>query len=539
MKQYWIFYVLNSPFRLNPDAKELYLCAMPKFFPPHFRAIAQALEQIFKEGKYADRVVMETLKADKRRGSQDRAFIAENTYDVVRNYRLLAYLAGDEPRDQEDWWQLIGIRLMMKGKVLPKWHEFSRIHPRTIEKRLETARKRRAIWESVPEWLDERAGRELGDKWPVYLSALNNQAPIFLRVNRLKTAAKQLAKQLAEVGAQTKVIGEETLLVKERKNLFNTAPFKEGLFEVQDLHSQRVVPALELKPGQTLIDACAGAGGKTLHAASLMANKGQIIALDTENWKLKDLRKRARRAGVQNIETRPITSTKVIKRLSGRADRLLLDVPCSGMGVLRRNPDAKWKMTDEFIERMRGTQQEILQRYSRMLKPGGQMVYATCSILPSENREQVDRFLASEAGKEFSLLKDESLAPQAKGGDGFYLAQLVKAATPAKEPIKKSAAAKTAKKKSTPAKADVSKPEKKSSKAKAKADDLKKISGIGPKMAAILQTAGIQTYRQLAEVPSQELVKIIASAGPRFKSVDPDKWKAEANQLLKNKKAKN
>ncbi|MEM7572568.1 MAG: methyltransferase domain-containing protein [Bacteroidota bacterium] len=503
---------------------------MPKFFPPHFRAIAQALEQIFKEGKYADRVVMNTLKADKRRGSQDRAFIAENTYDVVRNYRLLSYLAGDEPRDLEDWWRLIGIRLMMKGKVLPKWHEFSRINPRTVEKRLETARKRRAIWESVPEWLDQRAERELGNKWPGYLSALNNQAPVFLRVNRIKTSPKQLAKALAEFGAITKVIGEETLLVKERKNLFSTAPFKEGLFEVQDLHSQRVAPALDLEAGHTLIDACAGAGGKTLHAASIMGNKGRIIALDTEEWKLKDLRKRARRAGVQNIETRPITSTKVVKRLSGRADRLLLDVPCSGMGVLRRNPDAKWKMTDEFIERMRSTQQDILQRYSRMLKPNGLMVYATCSILPSENREQVDRFLASEAGADFKLLSDESLAPQAKGGDGFYLARLQKAAAK-QQPVTKSAKQQLTSQAPTKPPKTSKKSKAQASKTGAKADDLKKITGIGPKMAAILQTEGISTFAQLAAADQLRLSAILAKAGPRFKSVDLKVWQKQAAEF--------
>jgi 16S rRNA (cytosine967-C5)-methyltransferase len=172
-----------------------------------------------------------------------------------------------------------------------------------------------------------------------------------------------------------------------------------------------------------VIDACAGAGGKTLHLAALMQNKGRILALDTEEWKLKELKKRARRADASNlIETRLIDSTKAIKRLAQSADRLLLDVPCSGLGVLRRNPDAKWKLSPEFLARMHTLQQELLASYSAMVKPGGILVYSTCSILPSENRAQIDRFLAG-PGKGFEFLEDEALMPSA-GFDGFYMCRL-------------------------------------------------------------------------------------------------------------------
>ncbi|MEM6396936.1 MAG: class I SAM-dependent methyltransferase [Bacteroidota bacterium] len=402
---------------------------MPKFFPPHFRAIVEALKAIFEEGQYADRVVAKVLKADKRRGSRDRAFIAENTYEVVRHYRRLCFLAGDEPRSEEDWWRLIGISLMMRGHTLPRWREFERLDPTTIEKRLATAQKRRAVWNSIPDWLDELGEKELPGLWPKYLPALNVQAPVFLRANLLKTNAKELKAKLEKSGTALKVIDEETLVVRERQNLFASPEFKSGLFEVQDIHSQQVARRMELQPGLTLIDACAGAGGKTLHAATLMENRGTILALDIHEWKLKDLRKRAKRAGVQNIETRPVTSSKVIKRLHGRADRLLLDVPCSGLGVLRRNPDAKAKLSMDFIERLRQIQRDILDSYPRMLKPGGVMVYATCSILPSENREQVDRFLGTDLGKDFDLVSDESFAPTPKGGDGFYIAQLKRKAS--------------------------------------------------------------------------------------------------------------
>ena len=181
---------------------------------------------------------------------------------------------------------------------------------------------------------------------------------------------------------------------------------------------------LDPQPGMRVVDACAGGGGKSLHIAALMQSKGVLIALDTVDWKLDALKLRARRAGASNIETRTIDTRKVIKRLHATADRLLLDVPCSGLGVLRRNPDAKWKLQPESIENLKLTQQDILQSYSPIVKTGGTMVYATCSILPSENRQQVDLFLASEAGKGWTLVSDRSILPQDEGYDGFYMALL-------------------------------------------------------------------------------------------------------------------
>jgi 16S rRNA (cytosine967-C5)-methyltransferase len=157
-----------------------------------------------------------------------------------------------------------------------------------------------------------------------------------------------------------------------------------------------------------------------------MDNKGQVIALDIYAHKLNELKRRAKRNGAWNIETRPIESTKVIKKLYDKADRVLIDAPCSGLGVLRRNPDAKWKLQPEFIENIKATQQEILQQYSRIVKDGGKMVYATCSILPSENKEQVDKFLTSDSGKDFTFIKDKSILSHKTGYDGFYMALLEK-----------------------------------------------------------------------------------------------------------------
>jgi 16S rRNA (cytosine967-C5)-methyltransferase len=178
-----------------------------------------------------------------------------------------------------------------------------------------------------------------------------------------------------------------------------------------------------------VVDTCAGAGGKTLHLAALMENKGQIIATDIYGNKLKELKRRAKRAGAHNIDPRAIDSTKVIKKLYGTADRVLIDSPCSGLGVLSRNPDAKWKLQPEFIDRLIKTQAEIIETYSRIVKPGGKMVYATCSVLPSENEKQVENFLKNtEEGKKFKLVKEQKILSSETGFDGFYMALLEKKA---------------------------------------------------------------------------------------------------------------
>jgi len=283
----------------------------------------------------------------------------------------------------------------------------------------------RPLRESIPDWLDALGSAELPDRWDDTLHALNQPAPVVLRTNRLRTNRAALQRALSAEGVDTQFVGpHDALVLSRRQNVFRTQAFRDGWFEVQDFSSQLVAPLLAPEPGMRVVDACAGGGGKTLHLAALLQNRGSIIALDTFAWKLDELRLRARRAGASNIETRPIESRKTIKRLYNSADRLLLDVPCSGLGILRRNPDAKWKLAPEQIEQLRATQQDILQAYSPITKPGGRMVYATCSILPSENERQVETLLASPAGRDFRLMEQRSILPQDEGFDGFFMALL-------------------------------------------------------------------------------------------------------------------
>ncbi|WP_047788847.1 RsmB/NOP family class I SAM-dependent RNA methyltransferase [Tenacibaculum mesophilum] len=391
-------------------------------------AVIDSLRDIFNEDVYADKAVEKALKRDKRWGARDRKFVAETIYDVVRWKRLYAEIANVKaPYSRPDLWRLFAVWCVLKGIQLPDWNQIEPTPTRRIKGKFDELLKIRKFRESIPDWIDEIGVQELGEEvWTKEIAALNKQAEVILRTNTLNTTKAHLQKQLASEGIDTEFIKgyDDALKLVERANVFKTEAFKKGFFEVQDASSQLVAAYLDVEPGMKVVDTCAGAGGKTLHLASLMKNKGQVIAMDIYESKLKKLKVRARRNGVHNIDTRVIDSTKVIKKLQGKADRVLIDAPCSGLGVIRRNPDSKWKLQPEFLDKIRGTQQEVLQQYSKMVKPGGKMVYATCSVLPSENQQQVEFFLASDAGKDFKFVKDEKVLSHKSGYDGFYMALL-------------------------------------------------------------------------------------------------------------------
>jgi len=393
-------------------------------------ATVRALHQIFNENKAADKVLHSTLKQDKRWGSRDRAFIAETTYDIVRNKRLYSEIAQiKSPYKIEGLFYLVAIWAVLKEIDLPNWETFKNIPIQKISQRFDSLSKKRRILHSVPDWLDELGAKELGVLWwEKELAALNEQAKVVLRCNTLLTNKNKLKQILDKDGIETynHPTLANALILSERKNVFLTAAFKQGYFEVQDASSQEVSLLLDPKPKMRVIDACAGAGGKSLHMAALMENKGQIIALDIYENKLKELKRRAKRNKAHNIETRLIEGTKSYKKFYNKMDRVLIDAPCSGLGVLKRNPDTKWKLKSEFLSEIKQTQQRLIQTYSNFTKSGGSLVYATCSILPSENEQQVNDFLKSESGKDFTLATDKTLYPSETGFDGFYMALLQK-----------------------------------------------------------------------------------------------------------------
>ena len=393
-----------------------------KLHPVLLKAVAEALNDIFRNGRYADKVIERLLKSNPKWGSRDRAFLAETIYECVRWWRLYAYLSQSVSLSIDEVKGVIGAHLVLKYEQ--NLDEFKSLDFEKLKTR-KAAISDRAIKHSIPDWLDEVGANELGEaQFEAELIALNKPAQVVLRCNELKTSVLDLQKKLRALEWETKTtpLSKDALVLQKRANVFQSELFKNGFFEVQDAGSQTIAPFLQVEPGMRVVDACAGAGGKSLHLATLMQNKGRIIALDTEGWKLEELQRRARRNGIFNIETRTIETTKVVKRLYETADRVLLDVPCSGLGVLRRNPDTKWKLKPDFLDEIRATQATILENYTKIARVGGKIVYATCSILPSENENQVKAFL--EKNKNYKWLDERKITPASDGFDGFYMALL-------------------------------------------------------------------------------------------------------------------
>lgn len=391
-------------------------------------AVIKVLDGTFNQNFYADKTIEKILKSDKRWGSRDRGFIAETSYEIIRWKRLYSQISETKsPYKYGELWKMFSVWAVLKGIQLPNWKEFENTPTRRIKGKFDSLVKIRKFRESIPDWLDRTGCDELGEnRWTSELSALNEKANVIIRANSLKINVNDLRKELQKEDIQVEKINgfPEALKLRERKNLFKTKAFQNGYFELQDASSQLVAPFLKAEKGMKICDVCAGAGGKTLHLSAITENKGQIIAMDIFKNKLFELKRRAKRNNAFNIETRLIENNKSIKRLHGKIDRLLIDAPCSGLGVLRRNPDSKWKLSQNFLDKIKDTQQEILKRYSPMLKENGKLVYATCSILPSENELQIKKFLKTEQGKKFKVEDEKKISPVQSGFDGFYMARL-------------------------------------------------------------------------------------------------------------------
>jgi len=400
---------------------------MIKLHRPLIQAVITTIQQIFIEGVYAHKAVELVLKQNPKWGGRDRRFIADTTYEMVRWWRLLQTIAEQQHIDDDKAiWKLIGAWCIVNNIDLPQWQEFENINKQNVQQQYQQAQTLRKHKEAIPDWLDELACEQLGEAvWTNEIHCLNQEAKIVLRVNTLKTNQQVLQNSLREQEIETLIHPNynDALILVKRQKITQLEQYKQGLFEIQDASSQLVAPFMQLQPGMTVIDACAGAGGKALHIASLLQNKGKIIAMDIVANKLTELKKRALRANASIIHTE-ILNAQTISKYKHTADRLLLDVPCSGLGVMRRNPDTKWKLNNTIINQLLVTQAQIISRYATMLKPGGILIYATCSILPSENEEQIKHFLAKR-GNDFQFVNERKILPS-QGFDGFYMAALGK-----------------------------------------------------------------------------------------------------------------
>ncbi len=389
---------------------------MQKVHRPIFDGITQALKQILQDQKHLSVVLESAFKSNKKWGSRDRKLVAEAVYDIVRWYRRLDWALGEDVKVRE----LVLGWLALKDLVYdPEWS------PEEFLTRWNSKAPLRAIEYSVTDWFDTKGESELGkETWEQVLPVLNERAPTFIRTNTLKISRKELRADLLKEQIESEAVGDhDALKLLQKPNVFQMQSYKNGCFEMQDLSSQHVAYFAELKPGLRVVDACAGAGGKSLHMAALMQNKGKVLALDIHEWKLEELKKRAARGGVDVIETRWIESNKVIKRLKATADRVLLDVPCSGSGVIRRDPDTKWKLNEDECKKLTELQHFIIQDYSEMVKKGGLLIYSTCSLFPSENSKIVQMFINSSQNA-FVLEAENSILPTSGGGDGFYMARM-------------------------------------------------------------------------------------------------------------------
>jgi len=307
---------------------------------------------------------------------------------------------------------------------------------------------RLALEASLPRWIAERFIRQLGlDEARALARAMNQRAPLTIRANLLAGDRDALREKLAAEGtdAEPTRFSPWGLVLDGHENAFSLSAFREGRFEMQDEGSQLIALACGARPGWTVVDACAGAGGKSLALAAEMRNKGSLHALDSDAERLDEARRRARRAGVHNLRARAIAAgpeaEAQLQDLAGKADVVLVDAPCSGLGTLRRKPDARWRLTPDDPARFAALQRDLVRRFAALVRPGGRLVYATCSIGPTENEEVADA--AGEMGLSPApiapLLGEEraralgagearlTVLPHRHGTDGFFMATFEKA----------------------------------------------------------------------------------------------------------------
>ena len=368
------------------------------------------------------------LKKNKRWGSRDRRLIGEGVFEIIRWKRKFSEMGKLDPKSDRYYWSLLGIWVINKNIPLPEWDFFSEIKSETFSLNLKPKKNARAILQSIPDWLDNLGLKNFGKSiWEKEIRSLNEKAPLVIRVNIFKTTPIKLKNILKKkYGIESTIIPEfpTALFLNKHQKLNHIELFKQGWFEVQDANSQKVSIFADPKPGMLVFDACAGAGGKTLHLANLMKNKGRIIALDPNKKKLEQLEKRIKRNGVRIVKIQNIDSDDIFKKYRKNVDLVLIDAPCSSLGVLRRNPALKWHMNPKQIDKLIQVQQEILRKQSILVKKGGTLVYSTCSIFSNENEKQIQNFLKSNSGKSFRLEKEKTLLTQNSKGDGFYMARL-------------------------------------------------------------------------------------------------------------------
>jgi 16S rRNA (cytosine967-C5)-methyltransferase len=409
-------------------------------------AAIEILSVIEDSARPADDAAADYFRRRRYIGAKDRAQIASHVYAVLRHRAALDWWIGRASRGAVP--EAARERVLASLALIDLWPperiarccDGERFRPAPLspaEARLVTSLAGhtlhhpdmpRAVGNDVPEWLLPALERALGAGLEGEIAALNAAAPVDLRVNPLKCDRETARRRLADEGitAEPTLLSPLGLRLKARAPLAALAAFKEGLVEVQDEGSQLAALLADARPGMRVVDFCAGAGGKTLALAAQMRNRGKIVALDVSTRRLERAGTRLRRAGVNNVERRALAGErdKWIKRHKESFDRVFVDAPCLGTGTWRRNPDAKWRARPEDLAELTVRQQDILASAARLVRPGGRLVYATCSLLCEEDEDRAEAFLAG--ASDFALVPaaevwQETIGGNPPAGGGPYL----------------------------------------------------------------------------------------------------------------------
>lgn len=395
----------------------------------------------------ADGIIGRYFKQRRYIGSKDRGAIAERVYFILRNGAAL------------EWWLekakmtasprlVVLLSLLFKDDAtldevedlysggpqcpMPLTHEERDLVESLQGKMFFDVAMPKPVRYNYPDWMTPLLEKTFGEEFDSAMVALGEEAPVDLRVNTLKAIREQVMAALSneEFEPEHAPYAPNGIRLRKRGALFASNTFRLGWFEMQDEGSQLVCELVEAKPGEKVVDFCAGAGGKTLSIAAKMQNKGRILAWDTSKERLSQMPKRLARAGVNNVQIHQITSEhdQFIKRHKHSADWVLADVPCSGSGTWRRSPDLKWRTAEKDLEEVMAMQKSILESAARLVKPDGKLVYATCSLFEEENEKQVEAFLEKHPDFSAETISAEKkylrLMPHRDQTDGFFAAVL-------------------------------------------------------------------------------------------------------------------
>ena len=370
------------------------------------------------------------LIKNRKWGSNDRKLVGKGIIEIIRWKRKFDVIGKLNVKSKNYYKNLLVVWSIYNDIEFEECLTFSELKKDNICNNISITNSKRALKNSIPDWLDSLGMKTYGKViWEKEIQALNRPAKLFLRTNTLKTNIKKLQAYLKEKHkVNTNKVSNipNALVVEENMILTHLDVYKKGWFEIQDLNSQKISIFTNPKPNMLIIDTCAGSGGKSLHLATIMRNKGRIIATDSSDRKRKQLENRLKRNGISIVEYLNNENEGLLKKYYNSADIVIIDAPCSGLGVLKRNPAAKWHINPNRIRQLVGIQKQILQDYATLVKSGGNLIYATCTIFPNENQNQIKNFLKSKIGLEFNLEKQEVLLSQNTDGDGFYMAKLLK-----------------------------------------------------------------------------------------------------------------